>query len=142
LEIKSNESPLALNKTLSNINNKKQPSPIQAQTKTAKKTKSPQTQPTSVINSNPNKSRYLVKNSLFKMEFDFPTPRPHFIILYNNSNKYNKFTIKDLDANEIQSIISLVQKFISTYNLTTENITLSFHTGYWVNFNLVISVLM
>jgi hypothetical protein len=139
LEIKSTtQSPLALNKTVTNLNNKQEQSPKQAQTKTVKKTKSPQTQPTS----NPNKSRYLVKNSLFKMEFDFPTPRPHFIILYNNLNKYNKFTLKDLDANEIQSIISLIQKFISTYNLTAENITLSFHTGYWVNFNFIISVLI
>lgn len=67
------------------------------------------------------------------MEFDFPTPRPHFIILFNNkTNNEHKSTLKDLTQLEIQSILDLVQSFIAIYCLTSENITLSFHTGYWV----------
>ncbi len=50
-----------------------------------------------------------------------------------------KNTLKDLNKNDIESIINLVQTFISTYQLETEIITLSFHTGYWVgNFYLLI----
>ncbi len=75
----------------------------------------------------------LPKNPLFKMLFDIFTPRPHFIIIENIENKYRvRKSIKDLQDNEIRSILNLIEEFTRTYGLASENLILSFHIGYWV----------
>jgi hypothetical protein len=79
----------------------------------------------------------IVQNELFVMVFDFPTPRPHFIILYKNPlMDKKKATVNDLSEGEIQQILNLIEKFKIKFDLTAENFILSFHTGYWVNFHV------
>ena len=74
---------------------------------------------------------FIIENDLFKIEFDFPTPRPHFIILENRVNQVKK-SILDLGENEINSLLNLIQTFINRFALSTEKLVLSFHIGYWV----------
>ena len=73
----------------------------------------------------------LLMNDLFKIEFDLPTPRPHFILLENKVKQVKK-SIIDVQENEIRSFLTLIQTFIREYSLASENLVLSFHIGYWV----------
>ena len=82
----------------------------------------------------PEMQKYLVENELFKMEFDFPSPRPHFIIVFKNK-PFKKGTLANLSDIDIQSILNLIDQFINVYGLQSENLILSFHTGCWVCFN-------
>lgn len=83
----------------------------------------------------------LEQNDMFHIEFDLPTPRPHFIILFNSIKKNS---IKDLDENESRSMLKLVAQFRKNTNNNLGDMILSFHTGSWVlnffsNFLILIS---
>ncbi len=81
----------------------------------------------------------LVKNDLFRIEFDFPTPRSHFIILLNRDNhflisnkKVPKESINNLNELELRSLFDLIDKFKISTNHIFGDFLLSFHTGKWV----------
>jgi hypothetical protein len=78
-----------------------------------------------------------MQSELFYIVFDIPTPRPHFIIKYHRDNTRQrsrmKVSIKDVPEQDRRDMLSLIDKFIKTYEIPTQNMILSFHTGYWVN---------
>lgn len=76
----------------------------------------------------------LKQNEMFHIVFDLPTPRPHFIILFNTeyqSKNKHKTSLKDLNGIELRSLLNIASEFGSNNNLG--DFTLSFHTGYWVS---------
>jgi hypothetical protein len=82
----------------------------------------------------------LLKNDLFRIEFDLPTPRSHFIILLNRDNhflisnkKVPKESINNLNELEIRSLFDLIDKFKKNTNNNLGDFLLSFHTGKWVS---------
>lgn len=78
---------------------------------------------------------------MFQIVFDLPTPRPHFIILFNpdyQSLNKNKTSLKGLNENELRSLLDLVNQFHLITNNTLGDFTLSFHTGHWVTFYFIL----
>ena len=73
----------------------------------------------------------IVENDLFKMVFDMPTPRPHFIILFK---KPQNRSINDFNESEINKLLALIEQFKTQHALTAQSFILSFHTGFWVIF--------
>ena len=71
----------------------------------------------------------IVENDLFKMVFDMPTPRPHFIILFK---KPQNRSINDFDESEINKLLALIEQYKTKHELTAQSFILSFHTGFWV----------
>ena len=77
----------------------------------------------------------LEQNETFKLVFDMPTPRAHFIILFNNiQEKHNfyKTSVKFLEDSDLYALFDLIDKFRARTGNNLGDIILSFHTGGWV----------
>jgi diadenosine tetraphosphate (Ap4A) HIT family hydrolase len=68
----------------------------------------------------------LCENENFEINFDLPTPRPHFIITLKRSKNG---TIRDLTNAQIESMLQLINTFCNTKITAMTNITISFHVG-------------
>jgi hypothetical protein len=77
----------------------------------------------------------VVQSDFFKMVFDYPTPRPHFIILFKDRQLGKaKQTLKDLSDGDLEQILYLIEEFKQIYGIAqNETAILSFHTGYWAS---------
>ena len=66
--------------------------------------------------------------------FDLPTPRAHFIILFNNEKKNShKISVNFLEDSDFCALFDLIDKFRARTGNDLGDIILSFHTGGWVN---------
>lgn len=75
----------------------------------------------------------LFANELFKVSFDIPTPRPHFIITRKDgTNSSVRETVENLGTSDLNSLLSLVQNMRIKYGFQDQEMILSFHTGSWV----------
>lgn len=81
----------------------------------------------------------IYSEGLFEILIDWPTPRPHFIIKFNDdANKSSRFSpneyfqVKLLEDNEKQGLLKIVFNFRQRFNLRKKYI-LSFHTGNWMD---------
>lgn len=84
--------------------------------------------------STPKPEDFIFSNDVFKIVFDLPTPRNHMIILFkHDSYRKSRRSVKDLDEDELRSLIHLVDGFNNEFIAKHEEVILSFHTGYWVN---------
>lgn len=80
----------------------------------------------------------LEQNETFKLLFDMPTPRAHFIILFNNiQEKHNfyKTSVKFLEDSDLYALFDLIDKFRARTGNNLGDIILSFHTGGWATCN-------
>ncbi len=82
----------------------------------------------------------IFQNQRFKIVFDLPTPRPHFIIRYvADSNE--KMSISDMNRTDLESMLALVDRFVAEFNLSSKpddsELILSFHTGDWVRVTIL-----
>ena len=84
--------------------------------------------------STPKPEVFIFSNDVFKIVFDLPTPRNHMIILFkHDSYRKSRRSVKDLEEDELRSLIHLVDGFNDEFIAKHEEVILSFHTGYWVN---------
>lgn len=73
----------------------------------------------------------------FCVIFDILTPRPHFIVKFSSENRkyprFKKVEIQDLCLEEIDDLLDCLFNFINNYELNSETICISFHTGKWAS---------